>query len=124
VPWDDLKYIFGAIMYGGHIVDDWDRVFCMSFLDNLMNEQLFEEANMFPFCEGKNYAFKCPPSLAYDKYKEYITEEMPAESPLAFGMHPNAEIDFRTTLCNNLFKTLVELQPKDASVGEGAGDTI
>jgi len=25
IPWDDLKYIFGEIMYGGHIVDDWDR---------------------------------------------------------------------------------------------------
>lgn len=24
---------------------------------------------------------------------------MPAESPLFFGMHPNAEIDFRTKMC-------------------------
>lgn len=28
IPWDDLKYLFGEIMYGGHIVDDWDRRFC------------------------------------------------------------------------------------------------
>jgi dynein heavy chain, axonemal len=36
IPWDDLKYIFGDIMYGGHIVDDWDRIFCSAFLNNLM----------------------------------------------------------------------------------------
>ena len=28
IPWDDLKYLFGEIMYGGHIVDDLDRRFC------------------------------------------------------------------------------------------------
>lgn len=38
-------------------------------------------------------------------------------------MHPNAEIDFRTTECLNLFIMLVELQPKDAAAGEG-GDTV
>jgi len=36
IPWDDLRYIFGEIMYGGHIVDDWDRRFCSAYLENLM----------------------------------------------------------------------------------------
>jgi len=38
IPWDDLKYLFGEIMYGGHIVDDRDRRFCKAFLDNLMQD--------------------------------------------------------------------------------------
>ena len=25
VPWHDIKYIIGEIMYGGHVVEDWDR---------------------------------------------------------------------------------------------------
>ena len=77
---------------------------------------------MFPFIEGKNISFKCPTPLSYDKYIEYIETETPAETPLAFGMHPNAEIDFRTNQCVVLFRTLQELTPKDAaSAGESAG---
>jgi dynein heavy chain len=71
IPWDDLRYIFGEIMYGGHIVDDLDRVFCKGFLFNLMNDTLLDEANMFPFTDGKA-VFKCPAPTTYEKYIEYI----------------------------------------------------
>lgn len=119
IPWDDLRYIFGEIMYGGHIVDDLDRVFCKGFLSYLMTDKLLDEENMFPFTDGKA-VFKCPAPTTYEKYIEYIETELPPETPLAFGMHPNAEIDFRTTQCEGLFKMLVELQPKDTG-GSGEG---
>jgi dynein heavy chain len=96
IPWDDLKYIFGEIMYGGHIVDDWDRRFCATFLDVLMQDTLLDEAEMFPFIEGKNISFKCPTPLSHENYIKHIETELPPETPLAYGMHPNAEIDFRT----------------------------
>jgi len=32
IPWDDLRYLIGEIMYGGHIVDDRDRIFASAFL--------------------------------------------------------------------------------------------
>lgn len=106
IPWDDLKFLFGEIMYGGHIVDDWDRILCKAYLDNLMNDGILDEAELFPFIEGKNVTFKCPPPYPYEKYIEHIETECPPETPLAFGMHPNAEIDFRTQQCLELFATL------------------
>lgn len=53
VPFEDLIYIFGEIMYGGHIIDDLDRKLCNSYLEHMMNPNLFEELELFPFIEGK-----------------------------------------------------------------------
>lgn len=48
VPWDDLRYIFGEIMYGGHIVEDWDRRLANAYLFKYFNETLLEGMEMFP----------------------------------------------------------------------------
>lgn len=40
VPWEDLRYLFGEIMYGGHITDDWDRRLCNAYLEELMQPDL------------------------------------------------------------------------------------
>jgi len=122
IPWDDLKYIFGEIMYGGHIVDDWDRRFCAAYLDNLMKDDLLDESEMFPFIEGKNITFKTPTPLNHEQYIKYIEQELPPETPLGYGLHPNAEIDYRTTQCQQLFEILVDLQPKGGGGGGGAGE--
>ena len=36
IPWMDLKYIFGEIMYGGHIVNDFDRLMANEYLNFIM----------------------------------------------------------------------------------------
>lgn len=48
VPWDDLRYVFGEIMYGGHIVEDWDRRLAAAYLLKYFNENLLEGMEMFP----------------------------------------------------------------------------
>lgn len=112
IPWDDLRYIFGEIMYGGHIVDDWDRKLCKTYLETLMKNDLLDETEMFPFAEGKSTGFRSPAPISFEKYLEHI-DDYPTETPLAFGMHPNAEIGFRTQQSQFLFSTLLDLQPKD-----------
>lgn len=121
VPFEDLIYIFGEIMYGGHIVDDWDRRLCIAYLKGQMNENLFDELELFPFIDGKNISFKVPPPNSYEKYLEHI-ETLGQETPLAYGLHPNTEIGFRTLQCNILFSTLLELQPKDSAGSDGGGE--
>jgi dynein heavy chain len=60
--------------------------------------------------------------LPYDQYFEYIDQEMRAESPVAFGLHPNAEIAVKTKQASELFAYILDLQPR-SSIAAG-GDSI
>lgn len=48
---------------------------------------------------------------------------LPSESPVLYGLHPNAEIGFLTSLAENLFKTVFELQPRESGSSSGCGVT-
>ncbi|KAM6297472.1 dynein axonemal heavy chain 17 [Aegotheles albertisi] len=115
VPWDDLRYLFGEIMYGGHITDDWDRRLCRTYLGEYIHEEMLEgEVYLAP-------GFLIPPSLDYKGYHEYINENLPPESPYLYGLHPNAEIGFLTVTSDRLFRTVLEMQPKESDAGGGSG---
>uniref|UniRef100_A0A7S3DEZ9 Dynein heavy chain n=1 Tax=Palpitomonas bilix TaxID=652834 RepID=A0A7S3DEZ9_9EUKA len=112
VPWEDLRYIFGEIMYGGHITDDWDRRLCRTYLELLMREELFDDMEMAP-------GLTSPKPMSYQQYKEFIDTSLPPESPELFLLHPNAEIGFLTQQSTLLFSTILELQPRQ--VGGSGG---
>ncbi|KAF5277248.1 hypothetical protein FQR65_LT00356 [Abscondita terminalis] len=114
VPWEDLRYLFGEIMYGGHITDDWDRRLCITYLEELLQPDLVDgELLLAP-------GFPAPPNTDYPGYHSYIDDVMPPESPYLYGLHPNAEIGFLTTTAENLFRTVFEMQPRDAGASGGA----
>lgn len=64
--------------------------------------------------------FPTPPNQDYLAYHKYIDDNLPPESPTLYGLHPNAEIGFLTTTSENLFRTVLEMQPRDSSSGGGA----
>lgn len=120
IPWADLRYIFGEIMYGGHIVNDFDRLLANTYLEWFMKDELLEETELYPFAEDeKGLSFRTPLPTAYDRYVEHIDTEIKVDTPVAFGLHTNAEIDFRTTQSNTMFHILVELAQAS---GSGGGD--
>uniref|UniRef100_A0A3B3XM42 Uncharacterized protein n=1 Tax=Poecilia mexicana TaxID=48701 RepID=A0A3B3XM42_9TELE len=118
VPWEDLRYLFGEIMYGGHITDDWDRRLCRTYLEEYMQPNQFDRKLLLA------PGFVVPSNLDYQGYHEFIDEMLPHESPVHYGLHPNAEIEFLTVTSDNLFHTLLELQSPDAVMGEGASQTL
>ena len=86
VPWPDLRYIVGEIMYGGHITDPWDRRVNNTYLSVLIISDLVAGS-------GMNLApsFKSPDSsrLDYQGYIKYIEEKFPPENPNLYGKPVN-----------------------------------
>ncbi|KAG8446024.1 hypothetical protein GDO86_013774 [Hymenochirus boettgeri] len=117
VPFDDLRYLFGEIMYGGHITDDWDRRLCRTYLEEFIKPEMLEGALFLA------PGFPLPRNMDYNGYHQYIDDNLPAESPYLYGLHPNAEIGFLTQTSEKLFRTVLEMQPRDNSGGEGGGAT-
>ncbi|RZC39341.1 MT, DHC N2, AAA 7, DHC N1 and/or AAA 9 domain containing protein [Asbolus verrucosus] len=115
IPYEDLRYLFGEIMYGGHITDDWDRRLCRNYLMEYMQPELIE--GDLQFAPG----FFAPPNTDYVGYHRYIDERLPPESPYLYGLHPNAEIGFLANTSEVMFRTIFEMQPRDAGAASGGG---
>ncbi|KAM8836943.1 LOW QUALITY PROTEIN: dynein axonemal heavy chain 9 [Spinachia spinachia] len=118
VPYHDLRYLLGEIMYGGHITDSWDRRLCRTYLEEFITCEMMEgELHLAP-------GFPLPGNMDYNSYHQYIDQSLPAESPPPlYGLHPNAEIGFLTQTSEQLFCTVLEMQHRDGRVGEGGNPT-
>lgn len=123
LPWDDLRYIFGEIMYGGHITDHWDRITNNTYLSSIFTSEILSGKEL-------TAGFKCPDAMAftYTKYSNYIESELPLEAPGVYGLHPNAEIGYLVDASNDLFLTIAMFQPVSSSspavgtTGSSVGD--
>jgi len=116
IPWDDLRYIFGEIMYGGHITDAWDRRTCNSYLSVLVNDKLFKGLEL-----GPKFASPDPKTLDFQGYLTYTEEKLPADSPTMFGLHANAEIGYLTNWTSSIFECILGLGG-GGGAGKGGGN--
>lgn len=121
VPWDDLRYIFGEIMYGGHITDPWDRRTCNTYLKVYQDPKLFDNMELAPGFKSPN-----PCEMNYDAYIKYAETSMPQESPPLFGLHPNAEIGYLTNSTEKLFFNVIIMSGEGGAGGDdsGGGDAV
>ncbi|KFV69246.1 Dynein beta chain, ciliary, partial [Dryobates pubescens] len=64
VPYADLRYLFGEIMYGGHITDEWDRRLCRTYLEEFIKPEMMEgELLLAP-------GFPLPGTMDYNGYHQ------------------------------------------------------
>jgi len=116
VPWADVRYIIGEVMYGGHLTDRFDRRVDIAYLSEMMNPECFNGMAIAP-------GFNCPPcDKDWEFYRDYIETNFPSEHPSLFGMHSNAEIGYLLSAGDALFTTILEMGGAGGGGGGGSGD--
>ena len=119
VPWQDLQYIFGEVMYGGHITDAWDRRTNNTYLQVYLKPELMSGLEV-----GPGFAVPDCSALGFEGIASYIKERLPKESPPMFGLHPNAEIGYLTAFSEDIFFTILSISGGSGGSGGGAGGGI
>ena len=77
VPWEDMRYLFGEIIYGGHIVEDWDRRLAAAYLAKFLNESLMDDVSLFSGFDMPRVAA----SYKQVRHMEPLCEKGPSSSP-------------------------------------------
>uniref|UniRef100_A0A1I8PAD1 Dynein-1, subspecies f n=1 Tax=Stomoxys calcitrans TaxID=35570 RepID=A0A1I8PAD1_STOCA len=120
VPWSSLKYLIGEVMYGGRVIDDFDRRITRCYMDEYMGDFLFDTSQPFHFYKDEATIYCLPDEDVVDK-KDFMAhiDQLPlVNKPDVFGLHPNAEIGYYTQATRNIWNSLIELQPQ---TGEASG---
>ncbi|XP_026670097.1 dynein heavy chain 10, axonemal [Ceratina calcarata] len=112
IPWNSLKYLIGEVMYGGRVIDSYDRRVSHTYMDEYFGDFLFDVFQPFHFYHDESVDYVIPAEGEYDDYIAYIAELPLVNSPEVFGLHPNAEIGYFTLAAKEIWSHLIELQPQ------------
>jgi dynein heavy chain len=118
LSWITVQYMIAEAQYGGRITDDLDRELFNTYAAKWFCDEIFKASFTF-----NNYAweynYKIPEGLEIQQFREAIDTIPPVDSPLIFGLHPNADLTYRLKEATEMIATIVETQPKDTGGGGG-----
>jgi dynein heavy chain, axonemal len=119
VPWGAVKYLIGDAMYGGRVTDDFDRRVLRTYLNEYMGDFIFDTFQTFYFSQV-GFDYTLPGAASTNKpdvsvYKDYV-ETLPLINPPGiFGLHANAEISYLNIAADDMWRCLIDLQPRVAA---------
>ena len=103
IPWDDLRYLVGDILYGGHVVEEGDRRLVAAYLARLFQSALLESGVGQPDADAGPTSLppllpglpRPPPGANAAATLAHLRDHFPPDGPAALGLFPNAEIGCR-----------------------------
>ena len=110
--WPTVTYMISQIQYGGRITDPFDELLMDTYAGQYFNKGSLEKGlELF-----KGYVVPDETDIA--KFRAAIEDIPSQESPEIFGLHPNADLTFRTLAVAGMIDTVVSTMPK---AGGGGG---
>lgn len=84
------------VQYGGRITDDLDRELFITYGEYWLSDNMFNPG--FKFCPIQGNMelnlYCIPQESEHAKILEYLQELPKQDSPLVFGLHPNADLTY------------------------------
>lgn len=116
--WKAIQYMVTEVQYGGRITDDLDRELFVTYGQQWLTEAVFQPNYIFntTFTE---FHYSIPDSGEHTKFMDSIASMPVKDSPIIFGLHPNADLTYRLNESIAMLMTLVDTQPKEASAAGG-----
>ncbi|KAK9841874.1 hypothetical protein WJX81_008571 [Elliptochloris bilobata] len=115
--WETVRYMVAAIQYGGRITDEFDK-----FLMQTYAERYFHQAALgtgYELHKEGAAVYSVPQGTEIEIFRKAV-EDLPAqESPELFGMHPNADLTFRTLNVQAAVRLVLDTRPQGGGGGGG-----
>jgi dynein heavy chain len=133
ISWSTVQYMVSEIQYGGKITDDFDRrlfnTYAALWLQNGINNESFRFNPDTMIGElPDNFLYNVPLHQEQKDYFSYCSSFPEIDTPEISGLHPNADLTYRLKGASEMFKTLLETQPKDSGGGDdddsGGGGSV
>ncbi|XP_061907301.1 dynein axonemal heavy chain 10-like isoform X1 [Entelurus aequoreus] len=117
IPWGSIKYLIGEVMYGGRVIDSFDRRILNVYMDEYFGDFLFYDFCRFHFFKSHDVDYKVPPNGPRTIYIDEIESLPLANTPEVMGLHSNAEIGYYTQAAKDMWLHLIDLQPQTGESG-------
>ncbi|XP_077600352.1 dynein axonemal heavy chain 10-like [Stigmatopora nigra] len=117
IPWGSIKYLVGEVMYGGRVIDSFDRRILNVYMDEYFGDFLFYDFCRFHFFKNTDVDYKVPPNGPKTVYIDEIESLPLANTPEVMGLHSNAEIGYYTQAAKEMWLHLIDLQPQTGESG-------
>eukprot|EP00736_Rhodelphis_marinus_P005351 Rmarinus@m.11280 len=104
VIWENVRTMLGDVVYGGQIVDEFDRRTLRAYLDGCFHDYMFDALE-------KMLGAACPPTGTIKAYSKFMSELQLFENPQVYGLPPAADYIYRITQAKFINESFIAVQP-------------